>query len=60
MQGPPGPGSLIATADHCYTCTAGSGFTWGGVIETWGSGFIWIFHQNSDINFSIDISSYSH
>ena len=27
MQGPPGPGSLIATADHCYTCTAGSGFT---------------------------------
>jgi radical SAM/Cys-rich protein len=27
MQGPPGPGSLIATADHCYTCTAGTGFT---------------------------------
>ncbi len=27
MQGPPEPGSLIATADHCYTCTAGSGFT---------------------------------
>jgi radical SAM/Cys-rich protein len=23
----PDPGSLIATADHCYTCTAGSGFT---------------------------------
>jgi hypothetical protein len=27
MQGPPEPGSPIATADHCYTCTAGSGFT---------------------------------
>ena len=27
MQGSPKPGSLIATADHCYTCTAGSGFT---------------------------------
>jgi radical SAM/Cys-rich protein len=27
MQGPPIPGSQIATADHCYTCTAGSGFT---------------------------------
>ena len=27
MQSPPKPGSLIATADHCYTCTAGSGFT---------------------------------
>ena len=27
MQGPPETGSLIATADHCYTCTAGSGFT---------------------------------
>lgn len=23
----PGEGRLIATADHCYTCTAGSGFT---------------------------------
>lgn len=27
LQGPPKPGSPIATADHCYTCTAGSGFT---------------------------------
>jgi radical SAM/Cys-rich protein len=27
MDAPPDPGSLIATADHCYTCTAGSGFT---------------------------------
>jgi len=27
MNGPPKPGALIATADHCYTCTAGSGFT---------------------------------
>ena len=27
MKAPPDPGSLIATADHCYTCTAGSGFT---------------------------------
>jgi radical SAM/Cys-rich protein len=23
----PEPGSPIATADHCYTCTAGAGFT---------------------------------
>ena len=27
INGPPGQGSPIATADHCYTCTAGSGFT---------------------------------
>jgi len=27
MPGPPEPDSHIATADHCYTCTAGSGFT---------------------------------
>jgi len=27
MPGPPNPGSHIATADHCYTCTAGLGFT---------------------------------
>jgi radical SAM/Cys-rich protein len=27
MSGPPEPGSHIVTADHCYTCTAGSGFT---------------------------------
>ena len=27
MTAPPDPGSPIATADHCYTCTAGSGFT---------------------------------
>ena len=24
---PPGPGQVIATGDHCYACTAGSGFT---------------------------------
>jgi radical SAM/Cys-rich protein len=27
MDDPPKPGDYIATADHCYTCTAGSGFT---------------------------------
>ena len=27
MPGPPEPGMHIATADHCYTCTAGAGFT---------------------------------
>jgi radical SAM/Cys-rich protein len=27
MAGPPEPGSHIAVADHCYTCTAGAGFT---------------------------------
>lgn len=27
MPGPPEPGTAIITADHCYTCTAGSGFT---------------------------------
>jgi len=27
MQGPPKPGTPIAMADHCYTCTAGAGFT---------------------------------
>jgi radical SAM/Cys-rich protein len=27
MKSPPERGSLISTADHCYTCTAGSGFT---------------------------------
>ena len=27
MKGPPQPGSPIATADHCYTCTTGAGFT---------------------------------
>jgi radical SAM/Cys-rich protein len=27
MKGPPEPGSPIAVGDHCYTCTAGSGFT---------------------------------
>ena len=27
MPGPPKHHSQIATADHCYTCTAGSGFT---------------------------------
>ncbi len=27
MPGPPQPGSPIITADHCYTCAAGSGFT---------------------------------
>ena len=27
MPGPPEPGSPIAVAEHCYTCTAGAGFT---------------------------------
>ena len=27
MEGCPEAGNLIATADHCYACTAGSGFT---------------------------------
>jgi radical SAM/Cys-rich protein len=27
MAGPPEPGSPIMTAEHCYTCTAGAGFT---------------------------------
>ncbi len=27
MPGPPASGSNIAVADHCYTCTAGAGFT---------------------------------
>lgn len=27
MLGPPETGTPIATAEHCYTCTAGSGFT---------------------------------
>jgi radical SAM/Cys-rich protein len=27
MPGPPQPGTPIITADHCYTCVAGSGFT---------------------------------
>lgn len=27
MPGPPEPDSHIATSDHCYTCTAGAGFT---------------------------------
>lgn len=27
MEGLPPPGSPIAVADHCYACTAGSGFT---------------------------------
>ena len=27
MEGRPEAGNLIATADHCYACTAGSGFT---------------------------------
>lgn len=27
MAGPPKPGSVVATGDHCYTCTAGTGFT---------------------------------
>jgi radical SAM/Cys-rich protein len=27
MPGLPEPGTPITTADHCYTCTAGSGFT---------------------------------
>jgi len=27
MPGPPSQGTPIAVADHCYTCTAGAGFT---------------------------------
>jgi radical SAM/Cys-rich protein len=27
MPGPPQPGAPVITADHCYTCAAGSGFT---------------------------------
>jgi radical SAM/Cys-rich protein len=27
MPGPPQPGTPIISADHCYTCAAGSGFT---------------------------------
>ena len=27
MSGSPEPGSTVAVADHCYTCTAGLGFT---------------------------------
>jgi len=27
MAGPPDPGTAIAVSDHCYACTAGSGFT---------------------------------
>ena len=27
MDGPPSAGKPIAVADHCYTCTAGAGFT---------------------------------
>ena len=27
MEGPPKAGHIIATSDHCYACTAGSGFT---------------------------------
>jgi len=27
MTGPPGPGTPIAVSDHCYACTAGTGFT---------------------------------
>jgi radical SAM/Cys-rich protein len=27
MEAPPEPGTPIAVADHCYTCTAGAGFT---------------------------------
>lgn len=26
-EGPPRPGAAIATGDHCFACTAGSGFT---------------------------------
>jgi radical SAM/Cys-rich protein len=27
MAGPPKPGEAVATSDHCYACTAGSGFS---------------------------------
>ena len=32
MDSPPAPGTPIAVGDHCYACTAGSGFTCGGAI----------------------------
>lgn len=32
-EGPPEPRTPIATGDHCYACTAGSGFTCGGAIQ---------------------------
>jgi len=32
MAGPPAKGLPIVTGDHCYGCTAGSGFTCGGAI----------------------------
>jgi radical SAM/Cys-rich protein len=32
MAGPPAAGEFIATGEHCYACTAGSGFTCGGAI----------------------------
>jgi radical SAM/Cys-rich protein len=27
INGPPAPGTAVAVSDHCFTCTAGSGFT---------------------------------
>jgi hypothetical protein len=33
LSGPPSPGSPVAVADHCYACTAGSGFTLVGAID---------------------------
>jgi hypothetical protein len=27
MAGPPEPGTPIAVSDHCYACTAGTGFS---------------------------------
>lgn len=32
LDGPPEPGEPIATGEHCFACTAGSGFTCGGEI----------------------------
>jgi len=33
LDGPPMLGDPIAVSDHCYSCTAGAGFTCGGSID---------------------------
>jgi len=34
MEGPPEQGAPIAISDHCYSCTAGAGFSCGGAITS--------------------------
>ncbi len=34
MDGPPEQGAQIALSDHCYSCTAGAGFSCGGAITS--------------------------